>query len=77
MMSEDCYGCAAFRDAAQGLIWAIDAGDAETNGMATDLLRDLLAGDAGRNLAEYLEKVELLLLRDVIYGGSSDEKLDG
>lgn len=66
MKSEECHGCAAFRDAAQGLISGLDADDPETVKLAIGIIRDLLESDAGRDLADYLERVELMLLRGML-----------
>jgi hypothetical protein len=66
MKSDECHGCAAFRDATQGLISGLDADDPETVQLAVRILREILESDAGRELANYLERVELMLLRTML-----------
>jgi hypothetical protein len=66
MKSDECHGCAAFRDAAQGLISGLDADDPETVQLAVRIIRELLESDAGRDLAGYLERVELMLLQSML-----------
>jgi hypothetical protein len=68
MKNDECCSCAAFRDAAQGLISGLDADDTETVELAVGILRELLESDAGRELANYLERVELMLLRGLLIG---------